>query len=475
MKRREFMKSALAATLIATASVGAMRAADNKQAKPNFLFILADDCTYNVLGCFGGKDVKTPNIDRLGRQGVKFNRAYAAMSMCAPFRAELYTGLYPVTNGVAWNHSKAKPGTKSICHHLGGLGYRVGLSGKKHASPGSVFPFENVKGFPAGDGVGEFMSKDAKQPFCLFLCSNNPHAAWTTGDASQFDPAKITLAPVQHDNPRTREAMTRYLAEVGDLDREVGEILNLLKKTGKADNTLVMFSSEQGWALGFAKWSNWNLGVHTGLLARWPGRIKPGTTTDALVQIADITPTFIEAAGGDPAKFKLDGRSFLPVLEGRAKEHRKYVYCIHNNVPEGRPYPIRSISDGKFHYLMNLKPDESYHEKHVMVANSRLAWWPGLVESAAAGDESAKKVMARYQKRPAEELYRVDTDPYELKNLADNPEYAAVKKRLNAELKRWMKAQKDPGAALDTPEAYGANRKAGGTAKRAPRKKKPKK
>jgi len=123
---------------------------------------------------------------------------------------------------------------------------------------------------------------------------------------------------------------------------------------------------------------------------------------------------------------------------------------------------------------MYLKSDESYHEKHVMVANSRLAWWPGLVEAAAGGDESAKKVMARFQNRPAEELYRVDADPYELKNLADNPQYAAVKKRLSAELQRWMKAQKDPGAALDSPEAYSANRKAGGSTKKTPRKKKPK-
>jgi len=472
VKRRDFMKYSLAATVTAAAGLRAQQGAASKRTRPNILFILADDCTYNLLGCFGGRDVKTPNIDSLAREGMTFTRAYAAMSMCAPFRAELYTGLFPVRNGVAWNHSIAKPGTKSVCHHLKGLGYRVGLSGKKHASPASVFPFESPKGFPAGQGVREFMTKDPqnpKEPFCLFLCSNNPHAPWTTGDASKFDAAKITLAPVQHDDPATREATTRYLAEVGDLDREVGEILALLKDTGLADNTLVMFSSEQGWALGFAKWTNWNLGVHTGLLARWPGRIKPGTKTDAMVQMADVVPTFIEAAGGDPASCKLDGRSFLGVLEGNTKQHREYVYGIHNNVPEGRPYPIRSVRDGEFHYLMNLKSDEAYHEKHVMVANSRLKWWPALEAAAAKGDQSAKRLMARFQHRPAEELYRVDADPYELKNLAADPEYAKVKKRLRAELQRWMTDQKDPGAAMDDPAVHAANRKAGRTAKRPPK------
>jgi len=468
MERREFLKGALAFTLAGTAVKAA--GAAGRARRPNLLFILADDCTYNVLGCFGGKDVKTPNIDALAREGMTLTRTYAAMSMCAPFRAELYTGLFPVRNGVAWNHSRARPGTRSICHYLRDLGYRVGLAGKKHASPPDVFPFEAVKGFPAGPAVSEFMTRDANQPFCLFLCSHNPHAPWTTGDASQFDPAKLTLAAIQHDNPPTREAMTRYLAEVGDLDREVGDVLRLLKRAGQADNTLVMFSSEQGWALGFAKWSNWDLGVHTALLARWPGRIQPGSRSDALVHVADVLPTFIEAGGGDPAAGKLDGRSFLPVLKGQAKTHRTYVYGVHNNVPEGRPYPIRSIRDGEFHYLWNLTPDASYHEKHVMAANSRLVWWPAMKAAADKGDAAAKRLMDKFHHRPAEELYRVDEDPFEVKNLAGDPRYAGVKKRLRAELERWMKQQGDDGAALDSPARHSANRRlrAAGT---GPRKK----
>lgn len=477
LNRRDFLKTGIGAVIASSVDVNGGAYGKDLMGidKPNFVFILADDCTYNVLGCFGGKNVETPNIDRIAREGVRFTRAYAAMSMCAPFRAELYTGLYPVRNGVAWNHSKARPGTKSVCHHLGGLGYRVGLSGKKHASPPSVFPFEDVKGFPAGTGVREFMTKNEKQPFCLFLCSHSPHAPWTAGDSSKFDADKIELAPVQHDNAPTREAMTRYYAEVGDLDREVGEILALLDETGLADNTLLVFSSEQGWALGYAKWSNWNLGVHTAMAARWPGRVKAGTETDALVQMADVVPTFVEAAGGDAEALGLDGRSFLGVLTGRAREHREYVYCIHNNVPEGEPYPIRSIRDREFHYLKNLKSDASYHEKHVMAENSRLVWWPELKKAADRGDARAKALLDKYHRRPAEELYRVDEDPYELTNLAGDPRYAGVKARLRAELERWMAAQNDPGAALDTPAKHAENRNAGApaakTSKRPNRKK----
>lgn len=425
--------------------------------RPNFLFILADDVTYNTIGCYGGSDAKTPAIDKLASEGIRFTRAYAATSMCAPFRAELYTGLYPVRNGVSWNHSQARRGTKSICHYLSAQGYRVGLAGKKHADPASVFPFEEVGNFPAGEGVREFITR-SPEPFCLFLCSNNAHAPWTTGDPSHFNEDNITLAPVQHDNARTREVMTRYLAEVEDLDREVGEILDLLDNTGKADNTLVMFSSEQGWALGFAKWSNWDLGLRTALLARWPGKIRAGTVSNALIQVADIVPTFLETAGVEQMPEPLDGRSFSRYLLGADQPMREYVYGIHNNVPEGPPYPIRSIRDKNFHYILNLRPEETYHVSYAEAGNSRLVWWLALKEATEEGDEKAAALLVKWHTRPAEELYKVDDDPYETNNLASDPGYSEIKARLRAELMRWMDEQGDTGAEMDHLTVYSANR-----------------
>lgn len=435
------------------------RAAADSQKQPNFVFILADDLTYNLLGCYGGVDAETPRIDALASEGMRFTRAYAAMAMCAPFRAELYTGLYPVRNGVAWNHSSAKPGTKSVCHYLEEQGYRVGLSGKKHATPESTFPFEVLKGFPAGDGVREFMTRDADQPYCLFLCSNNAHAAWTTGDPSRFDPEAITLNPLQYDTPAIREVMTRYLAEVEDFDRETGEILDLIDSVDQKDDTLVMLSSEQGWALGFAKWSNWDLGVHTGLIARWPGKIESGSVSNALVQMADVLPTFMEAGGAKIKPGQFDGLSFYRHLRGQDQPLRKFVYGVHNNVPEGNPYPIRSIRNDKYHYLMNLTPDASYHEKHVMLMDSRLTWWPDLKKAEAKGDPEAIALLKKYHNRPAEELYKVDEDVYELNNLARNPEYAEIKKALRGELARWMEAQGDPGAAMDDIAVHAENKR----------------
>jgi uncharacterized sulfatase len=150
---------------------------------------------------------------------------------------------------------------------------------------------------------------------------------------------------------------------------------------------------------------------------------------------------------------------------GKADKHREYVYGLHNNVPEGVPYPIRSIRDERFHYIRNLKPDVAYHEKHLMTEGLAkrydLQWWQALKDAAEGGDAKAKTLYDKYHHRPAEELYLVDQDPWELTNLAGDPKYAAGKKRLRAELAKWMAEQKDPGAAIDTPEAYAANKAAG--------------
>jgi len=449
--------------------------------RPNVLIVIADDVTYNELGCYGGKNVPTPRIDGFAKQGMRFRYAYVAMSMCCPCRHELYTGLYPLHNGAAWNHSVAKPGTKSLCHHLGALGYRVGLTGKSHVRPRSAYPFVNVPGFEPNcvsttadydcAGIKQFMTADPARPFCLAIGLVLGHVPWTVGDPGRFQLEKLQLPPVFADTPVLRSDYAKYLAEIAALDEQVGEILKVLDETGQADNTLVIFTSEQGGQWPGAKWTNWELGVHTGFLVRWPGHVKPGTETDALVQYADVVPTLIEAAGGEPGGLGLDGTSFLGVLRGTKSEHREYVYGLHNNVPEGPPYPIRTVRTKQFRYLRNLTPGAEYVEKHMEQPKLWGNWWTSW-KQAARTDPHAKKMFLRYRRRPAEELYRSNTDVYELENLADRPEYAAVKARLRAELDRWMKSQNDPGAAMDTPEALAANRRAGAAGNR-PRKKRP--
>ncbi|NOY97044.1 MAG: sulfatase-like hydrolase/transferase, partial [Chlorobi bacterium] len=159
--------------LLALAGLGCFGSvlAQEGNPRPNFLIIMADDCTYNDLPLYGGQNARTPNIDRLASQGLTFNRAYLSVAMCQPCRAELYTGQYPLRNGCAWNHSASLPTTRSIPHYLSKLGYRVGIAGKVHVEPDSAFPFEAVPGFDNNcvrnptlphdvGGIAKFMGAD---------------------------------------------------------------------------------------------------------------------------------------------------------------------------------------------------------------------------------------------------------------------------------------------------------------------------
>ncbi len=183
--------------------------------QPNFLIIMADDCTYNDLPLYGGANAKTPNIDQLAREGLTFNQAYVSSAMCQPCRAELFTGMYPLSNGCCWNHSACRPDVKSLPHLLEPLGYRVGIAGKIHVKPAETFPFERVQGFDGNcvrdptqphelNQVKRFMASHREQPFCLVVALVEPHIPWVMGDASQYPTEELKLPPNLADTPITR-------------------------------------------------------------------------------------------------------------------------------------------------------------------------------------------------------------------------------------------------------------------------------
>lgn len=438
-------------------------------ASPNFLIIMADDCTYSDLSLYGGQNARTPNLDALAAQGLTFNRAFVSSAMCQPCRAELFTGQYPMTNGCAWNHSASRPETKSLPHHLGGLGYRVGIAGKVHVKPEQAFPFQKVPGFDSNcvrnptrshslDGVRDFFS--SAPPFCLVVALVEPHVPWVMGDASQYPPADLILPPNIADTERTRSDFARYLAEITYMDGQVGELLETLEATGKSDNTVVLFTSEQGSQFPGCKWTNWNTGLHTALIARWPGVIAAGRRTDALVQYCDVAPTLMELAGST-ALPAFDGISFASVLRGDSTGQREFAYGMHNNLPEGPSYPIRSVTDGEFRYIRNLRPDELFIEKHLMgvKGNGGLnnPYWGTWVWDSQQSPQSYQ-LIKRYMRRPPEQLYHTTDDSYEMTNLAGQSEHRKRKLKLAAALDRWMRQQNDPGAEQDTMESLQAAR-----------------
>jgi N-sulfoglucosamine sulfohydrolase len=220
------VKRSLAILLLFLSAVALASAAEEQQVKPNLLFIIADDCTYRDIGCYGGQ-AHTPNIDRLATQGMRFTQCFQAAPMCSPTRHNIYTGLYPVKSGAYPNHTFAKDGTRSIVHYLKPLGYRVALSGKTHIAPKDVFPFEYSGGKnPDFAAIDKLMSEcnESGTPFCLFACSNEPHSPWNKGDVSRYDVDKLKLPPYFVDTPETRKNLAAYLAEITYYDWQVGEL-----------------------------------------------------------------------------------------------------------------------------------------------------------------------------------------------------------------------------------------------------------
>jgi uncharacterized sulfatase len=356
LTRRDFLRFAAGSTAAALLPLGMQEFVwASQKDKPNIVLIVGDDMSWHDASCYSlFQNVKTPNMDRLAAEGIRFNHAYSTTAMCAPCRQELYTGLQPVRNGAYPNHSKVKPGIKSICHYLGDMGYHVAHRGKTHFGPKESFPFEKI---PL-----ETLLKNGK-PFCYVFCSKEPHLPWDKGDPSRFASDKITLPPYMLDTPTTRTAMSQYLAEVEVLDKQVGNIVKTIDKSGKADNTIIIFFSEQGSTFPGCKWTCYDPGLRAAVVARWPKRVKPGSVTDAMIQYADVVPTLIEACGGKPPE-DLDGRSFLEVLLGQKDSHRDYVFGQQTTkgISKGTPggYAVRSVRSRTHKLILNLQSENTF-------------------------------------------------------------------------------------------------------------------
>lgn len=242
-------------------------------AKPNFVIVLGDDISASTLGCYGSENPDTsPNIDRLAEEGILFSNMFVSQAICGPARAELYTGLMPYHNGVISNHLATKQGTLSVVQHLQQLGYRVGLTGKTHIKPQSVYPFEKVKGFPANcnlfepkmeswAGVEEFMTRDTDQPFCLVIASIHAHAPWDAGDTSYWELDELKLPANLVDTPKTRAYFREYLAEVRLFDEQVGKAEALLEQHQLETTTALLVLDENGTGMPGGKWTTYDWGA----------------------------------------------------------------------------------------------------------------------------------------------------------------------------------------------------------------------
>ena len=426
-----------------------LRAADAAAAakRPNIVIFLADDHARFDTGCYGNEAVRTPNIDRLASEGMRFDSAFTAEGICAPSRSTLYTGLYPYRHGAYQQSGRVRPDVKGLPHYLKPLGYRVILAGKSHVSPAPAFPFEHVP----EEKFDEFFAAPGEGPFCFVLATHFPHRPFA-GKAGgiRYDPEKVKVPPYLVDTPELRSDMAMNYAAVTAMDEQVGAFLESLKKRGLRDNTLFIYTSDQGQSYPFSKWTCYEPALRVPFIARWPGRIKAGSASDAMVHFVDVVPLLADVAGGK-APEGLDGRSFLPVLEGKAAEHHDCVYGFyaHSRVMNSHgDFPIRSVRSRTHQYIRNLAPDRTF-TNNITASAEDMRYWPSWQEKAKT-DPFAAARLNLYQHRPAEELYDLRADPWELKNIAGEPSQAETLAGLRKRLDDWMRQQGDPGKIEDS-------------------------
>jgi N-sulfoglucosamine sulfohydrolase len=421
--------------------------------RPNFLIIIADDLCWRDLGYEGNAEVKTPNLDKLRTESMHLRGMFNPATSCSPTRHALYTGLYPIRSGAYPNHTRVYDGTKSLFTHLKDAGYRVALQNKEHVGPKPSFPYEHIEGADDLTVTKTFLTRAAAQPWFMVFASNDPHGPWTRGP--KYDPTKLTIPPYMHDNKITRELLAAYYGEITKLDEQVGALMKLLNDTQQAENTLVMFVSEQGSSFPYGgKWSVYDNGIHASALVRWPGQVKPGSTSNALMQYVDVPPTFLDAAGIDPTKIDVncpdangatgfDGRSFLLVLRGETDALRDYVFAQHTTLGTNgalEAYPMRMVRDTRYKLIRNLAPENTYTIGGIHQGQPIESW-----QADAKSDYKLADRVKWLFKRPGEELYDLQSDPEEMKNLAADPEFAAIKARLQTQLDTWEAQQKDKG------------------------------
>jgi N-sulfoglucosamine sulfohydrolase len=367
-RRMPFAPLALAAfSLAAAAAAGAT--------PPNVLLIVSED-NGPELGCYGDPYARTPHLDRLAAGGVRFTRAYVTQAGCSQSRASIMTGLYPHQHGqlglATWGFRLYREDTPNVVRSLKAAGYRTGILGKLHINPESAFPFD-FQAMPGGNFArrdlagyaqhAEAFFREAAAPFFLSVNYPEAHRPWLRQvdglPAQPLGPDDVRPMPfLGVDEPRLRGLVADYYNSLARLDALVGDLLAALQRSGRAENTIVVYLGDHGADMLRGKRTSYEGGVRIPLIVRWPAAARAGQVRDELVSTVDLMPTLLAAAGVAPVG-GLPGRSLLPLLRGERPAWRPYLFTeYHTHAAQENFYPQRTVRDDRFKLIENLLPGE---------------------------------------------------------------------------------------------------------------------
>jgi len=427
----------------------------------NVLLFTADDLHAESLGVYGGK-VKdlTPNLDHFAAEGMLFNRGHVNVAICAPCRAVIATGLLSHNSG-AMGFMPARPGTPDIVSAFQSAGYLAGILGKvSHSTPVKSMNWDyafDQKELGNGRNPQIYYErcvkffrrcKEEKKPFYFMVNSHDPHRPYcdpqklTKGAAlpsRTYEPDEVEVPGFLPDLPGVREELAHYQNSTRRLDDTFGKVMQALEESGQADDTIVIFISDNGIAVPFAKCNTWFHSSRTPFLVRWPGQIKAGSRNDThFVSAVDLKPTFLDITGVKGPK-RLDGDSFAPLLRGKKQSGREFMFTQIDSKAGNDGVPMRCVQDAKFGYIYNPFSDG----KHVYRNNNEGKSFAAMAEAAKTDPDIAARIDL-FRMRVPEEFYDLENDPDCLHNLIGHTDYQKQIQDYRRRLGAWMKQTGDP-------------------------------
>lgn len=461
--------------------------------KPNIILIVSDDHGSGDLGCYGNDKIKTPNLDKLAEEGIRFNNAYATSASCTASRSVILSGIYNHANGLyghmhhfhhfrAYNHIKSLP---VLLEEL--AGYRTARIGKYHLAPEEVYKFQTVlpgelrNPVEMSKNCAEVINSDSEQPYFLYYCTSDPHRGGGMVNEhplkpdrfgnkdegyegvveTKFNESDVDVPPYLPDTEASRAELAQYYQSVARMDYGIGKLLDMVKESGKWDETLIMYISDNGIAFPGAKTNVYEPGIKLPCIIKYPFSEDKNIAKDEMINWADITPTFLDVAGVleeaddilaaefDKNKERWDnthnqgfqGRSFKSILDGNPLGEWNVTYASHTFHEITMYYPMRSVITDKYKLIWNIASKLPY--PHAMDL-WESATWQDIINNDKA--EYSGKSVNGYTFRDEFELFDLSTDPNESENLAYNEDYAEILEQMKAKLKLFQEETNDPWA-----------------------------
>ena len=411
------------------------------QIAPNILVFIADDAGWKDFGCYGNEAIKTPHVDYLAENGLKFNNVFLTSPQCSPSRTSILTGQFAHTLRTEDLHTPLASNYTIIPGYLKEKGYYSGLIQKAHLGPDAIKQFDFFDPATNESQINEFntfLDNAGNKPFFMWYAFSDPHRDYQKNTIPEpHNPDKVIVPPYLVDTPETRKDIALYYDEISRLDKNIGLAIKSLEERGLIENTLIIFLSDNGSPFTRAKGTLYDAGIKTPFIFYWKGKITPNQINNQLFSVINLAPTILDIAGISPKK-DMFGKSMYQLIQGKTIDADKYIYSERNwhDCDEH----IRTVRSDTFKLIKN-----AYIEwPHGTAAD--LASSPShqeLVKLKQEGKLKPEQLLIFQTPRPTIELYNVIEDPEEFNNLASDRKYRKIIQELHEELYNWMKKTND--------------------------------